>query len=169
MNMRVPVKFSSESMDNRKDSRGGIVLSAEEKEKRIRSNFRENLESRTMSFEERTKFFRNSESEVVILESSRPPRKKFIHPKIRKRFSARVTEPRFTGEGDMLFLSTIRTRKSSKSKLRGSTKKDFVDGFKGEISDKMTKKRTKRKSVVFKDVFDRNVSGDDFHGIFVVW
>lgn len=139
VNMRVPIKFSSEGMDNRKDSRGRFMLSTKEIKKRVRSDLRKDFESRTMSFEERAKLFRDSESKVIILESGRPSRKKFVHPEIRKRFSAGVTEPRFTSKRDMFFFSTIRTGKGGKSELRGSTTKDFVDGLKGKISDKMSK------------------------------
>jgi hypothetical protein len=68
-----------------------------------------------MTLKEPTKFFWDSESKMIVMKIRRSPCKKIIHPKIRLRFSTRITETRFTSECYFFDMGASIASKSSES------------------------------------------------------
>lgn len=127
VNMRVPIKFSTEGVNNRENTRSGVVFRGKKETNGVRSNFGKKCKSRTMLFKKRTEFFWDSKGEMKIMKIRRSSMKETVHSKVRLRSSARITEARFAGKRYMFDVGTIITFERSESRRRLTTLKDFVD------------------------------------------
>jgi len=115
MDVRVPVKLCSESMNNTKNSRFYLVLLFEEIHDSLSCYFWKKSKSTTMSSEESTEFFWNSKSEMKVVQVIRSPRDKISKSKIRSWSSTRIAETILTRECYLFDAIAIFAFETSKS------------------------------------------------------